>query len=122
MTSREGGGNRSIAGRHDARPNVKTVSALRKEVRTVRRLALLIAVGALWLFLAALPALADGGPHVADTNSGVSTLTAEGCASCHRAHTAQASYLLVSEVPDLCINCHGSAGVGATTDVANGVQ
>jgi predicted CXXCH cytochrome family protein len=122
MESREGGAIRSNAGRHDARPYSQTVSALRKEVRTVRRLALLIAVGTLWLFLAALPALADGGPHVAADNSGVSTLTADGCAGCHRAHTAQAPLLLTNEEPDLCFTCHGETSLGATTDVMTGVQ
>jgi len=88
----------------------------------VRRLALLIAVGTLWLFLAALPALADGGPHVAADSSGVSTLTADGCAGCHRAHTAQAPLLLTNEEPDLCFTCHGATSLGATTDVMSGVQ
>jgi predicted CXXCH cytochrome family protein len=84
---------------------------------------LLIAAGSLWLFLAAIPVLADGGPHVASANSGVSTLTADGCAGCHRAHTAQGYNLLAS--PDeeaLCLSCHGAAGTGATTDVESGVQ
>ena len=55
---------------------------------------LLIAAGSLWLFLAAVPALADGGPHVASVNSGVSSLTADSCAGCHRVHTAQGAMLL----------------------------
>ena len=38
----------------------------------MRRWTLLLAGAALWLFLAAIPALADGGPHVAAANSGVS--------------------------------------------------
>ena len=58
--------------------------------KAVRRLALLFAGGAVWLFLAAIPVLADGGPHVAAINSGVNGgLTADSCAGCHRAHTAQ---------------------------------
>jgi predicted CXXCH cytochrome family protein len=89
----------------------------------VRRLALLIAVGATWLFLAAIPALADGGPHVADNNSGKATLTTDGCAGCHRAHTAQGPLLLATTSAEvLCISCHGSAGTGATTNVADGLQ
>ena len=44
------------------------------EVMTVRKLALLGAVAALWLFVAALPALADGGPHQVAINSGTSGL------------------------------------------------
>ena len=76
-----------------------------------------------WLMLAALPALADGGPHVRDVNSGVSTLTADSCAGCHRAHTAQGSMLLVSDSEEaLCFTCHSTTGTGATTDVVSGVQ
>jgi predicted CXXCH cytochrome family protein len=59
---------------------------------------------------------------VAAANSGVSTLTADSCAGCHRAHTAQARYLLAEEEEDLCLSCHGSQGVGATTDVELGIQ
>jgi len=90
----------------------------------VRRWTLLVAGAALWLFLAAVPALADGGPHVAATNSGVTGgLTADTCAGCHRAHTAQGNYLLKEEEgPALCLACHGAAGVGATTDVETGQQ
>jgi predicted CXXCH cytochrome family protein len=76
-----------------------------------------------WLFLAAVPALADGGPHVAAANSGLSTLAADGCAGCHRAHTAQGELLLAA--PDeeaLCLSCHGAAVTGATTDVESGIQ
>lgn len=84
---------------------------------------LLIAVGSLWLFLAAVPALADGGPHVASANSGVTTLTADNCAGCHRAHTAQGSNLLaVADEEALCLSCHGAAGTGASVDVESGVQ
>src|SRR5665811_1536734 len=75
-----------------------------------------------WLLMAAIPALADGGPHVAATNSGASTLTADSCAGCHRAHTAQGEMLLVSDQSTLCLTCHGATGTGATTNVENGVQ
>jgi predicted CXXCH cytochrome family protein len=85
-------------------------------------LTLLLAGAALWLFLAAIPALADGGPHVAANNSGTSTLTADGCAGCHRAHTAQGPLLLKADGNDLCLSCHGATGTGATTDVESGVQ
>jgi predicted CXXCH cytochrome family protein len=96
----------------------------RKEVRTVRRLALAIAAGAVWLFLAALPVLADGGPHVASINSGTSPagLTADSCAGCHRAHTAQGAMLLTGDEPTMCLLCHGASGTGATTDVESGIQ
>ena len=89
----------------------------------MRRLMLLIAAGSLWLFLAAVPVFADGGPHVASVNSGTAGVNADSCAGCHRAHTAQGEYLLVaSSATASCLTCHGSTGLGATTDVENGVQ
>jgi len=89
----------------------------------VRRWALLLVGGAVWLFLAAIPTLADGGPHVAPANSGFSTLTADGCAGCHRAHTAQGAMLLAAPTEEaLCLSCHGADGAGATTDVESGIQ
>ena len=88
----------------------------------MRRLALLIVGGALWLFLAAIPALADGGPHVSTVNNGTLGISADSCAGCHRAHTAQAPMILVEDAPALCLTCHGSAGTGATTDVMTGIQ
>jgi predicted CXXCH cytochrome family protein len=60
---------------------------------------------------------------VAAANNGSSALNADGCAGCHRAHTAQGPHLLAeATVEDLCLSCHGSAGVGASTDVEMGVQ
>jgi predicted CXXCH cytochrome family protein len=91
----------------------------------VRRWTLLLAGAALWLFLAAIPALADGGPHVASTNSGAGSggLTADSCAGCHRAHTAQGVPLLIQQAgPALCLVCHSQNGAGATTDVETGLQ
>jgi predicted CXXCH cytochrome family protein len=89
----------------------------------VKKLTLLIAAGSLWLFLAAVPVFADGGPHVSSANSGVSTLAADGCAGCHRAHTAQGEMLLTSaSEEELCLSCHGAASTGATTDVMTGIQ
>jgi predicted CXXCH cytochrome family protein len=83
----------------------------------------LLAGAALWLFIAVIPALADGGPHVAATNSGLGGLNADSCAGCHRAHTAQGPLLLATATADaLCLTCHGSAGVGASTDVESGIQ
>ena len=76
-----------------------------------------------WLLMAAIPALADGGPHVAATNSGASTLTADSCAGCHRAHTAQGPMLLAAADEEaLCLTCHGATSSGATTDVMTGIQ
>jgi len=89
----------------------------------VRRLALLVAAGALWLFLAALPALADGGPHVSTVNNGSLGINADGCAGCHRAHTAQGPFLInAADEEDLCLTCHGAASTGSTVDVMTGVQ
>lgn len=89
----------------------------------MRRLMLLIAAGSLWLFLTAVPVFADGGPHVASANSGTAGISADSCAGCHRAHTAQGYGLLAtSDETALCLSCHGSTGLGATTDVENGVQ
>jgi predicted CXXCH cytochrome family protein len=88
----------------------------------VRRLTLLIAGAAIWLVLAAAPVFADGGPHVLTVNDGSGGITADSCAGCHRAHTAQAPLLLVDEEHALCLTCHGSNGIGATTDVEDGVQ
>jgi len=83
----------------------------------------LVAAVALWLCVAAFPVRADGGPHVAALNSGASTLTADTCAGCHRAHTAQGSLLLTAASDNaLCLTCHGATGSGATTDVMTGVQ
>jgi predicted CXXCH cytochrome family protein len=89
----------------------------------VRRLALLVAGAALWLILAAIPVLADGGIHVAPSNSGLTTLTTDNCAGCHRAHSAQGEYLLrAADANTLCLSCHGAASTGATADVMTGVQ
>jgi predicted CXXCH cytochrome family protein len=77
----------------------------------------------LWLFLTAVPALADGGPHLTSVNSGTSTLTADSCAGCHRAHTAQSEFLLKAASEQLlCLSCHGNAGTLATVNVEIGVQ
>ncbi len=86
----------------------------------MRKLALIGAIAALWLFVAAATAFADGGPHSMATNNGTGGLTADSCAGCHRAHTAAAANLLNSDQPDICLNCHD--GTKATTDVVDGVQ
>ena len=93
----------------------------------MRRWALLIAGGAIWLLLAAVPVLADGGPHVMTVNNGSSGITADSCAGCHRAHTSQdpSGFLLTTSEPTVtgfCLTCHGATGTGAATDVATGVQ
>jgi predicted CXXCH cytochrome family protein len=86
----------------------------------VRRFALLVAGGALWLFLAAIPAFADGGPHIANINNGTGGLSADTCAQCHRAHTAKAEDLLYASPEAICLTCHD--GGAATTNVVQGVQ
>ena len=97
-------------------------------LRTRRAMALRLGLGSslllgAWLLLAAMPVAADGGPHIAGSNSGVTGLTADGCAGCHRAHTAGGEMLLAEGDPEaLCLSCHGAAGTGATTDVESGVQ
>ena len=76
-----------------------------------------------WLLITAMPVAADGGPHVSTANSGATTLTADGCAGCHRAHTAQGEGLLVAaDDESLCLTCHGATTQGATTDVETGIQ
>jgi predicted CXXCH cytochrome family protein len=93
----------------------------------VRRLAIILVGGALWLLLFAIPALADGGPHVKTNNNGTSGISADGCASCHRIHTSKSptGFLLVSSestITNYCRSCHGAAGTGASTDVDTGLQ
>lgn len=63
-------------------------------------------------------AWADEGPH-----GGYSaTNTPDGCAACHRAHTARGELLLTAtSTYDLCITCHGPTGTGANTDVVDGI-
>jgi predicted CXXCH cytochrome family protein len=92
-------------------------------LRHIARIATAPALAGALILLTAVPAAADGGPHVAAVNNGTSTLTADSCAGCHRAHTAQGEYLLRSaSIEGLCLTCHGSAGAGATTDVTLGIQ
>jgi predicted CXXCH cytochrome family protein len=84
----------------------------------VKRPALALVGGAVWLLLAAAPVLADNGPHRQGASS-----TSDACAGCHRTHTAQSAKLLgVTAQTALCYTCHGTTGTGATTDVQDGVQ
>lgn len=68
--------------------------------------------------MGASPAFADNGPHVATSGD----MTVDRCAGCHRAHTAQDSYLLKTAQTSLCASCHGAGAPGSTTDVINGVS
>jgi predicted CXXCH cytochrome family protein len=93
----------------------------------VRRILLPFIGGAFWLFLAAIPVLADGGPHVLTVNNGSAGITADSCAGCHRAHTSTSptGMLLTDPSPTItgyCRSCHGTSGTGAATDVDTGVQ
>ncbi len=69
------------------------------------------------------PAQADGGPHVSHQATVAGNLVvsdaAGRCATCHRAHTAKASFLLIQAEPALCYTCHDSTGI-ASTDVQDG--
>src|SRR3972149_3648239 len=76
--------------RRQGRPSPSHQSTGRKEVGTVRRLALILMGGALWLILAAAPALADGGPHVKTENNGSLGVTQTGV---HYRLTPSAPYL-----------------------------
>lgn len=77
---------------------------------------LMITVAVLALaFATAGLAYANGGPH------GGYAPTTDGCAGCHRAHTAIGPNLLVdTSTYDLCMSCHGSMGAGANTNVDDG--
>lgn len=61
-------------------------------------------------------ASANGGPH------GGYNATSDGCAGCHRAHTATGGKLLIANSTyALCMTCHGAAATGADTDVITGI-
>jgi predicted CXXCH cytochrome family protein len=98
------------------------MSLIRRPALSGRHVA--VTLGAVGLALAfAAPAAADGGPHVATVNSGSSSLTADSCAGCHRAHAALGPNLIAAATETaLCLTCHGSTGAGATTNVVDGVE
>ncbi len=87
----------------------------------MRRLLFLGLGGALLFAFGAGPAQADNGPHTlggVDAGFGQSA-GSDGCAGCHRVRT------LLTASPasrdGLCLACHGSSRVGATTDVVDGL-
>jgi predicted CXXCH cytochrome family protein len=100
---------------------------MRNGSRAVKRL-LFLGVGSALVFTmgGVGPAQADNGPHMSSAQLAntagvvIANAGAGKCASCHRAHTAQAVKLLLQAQPQLCYTCH-AAGLGASTDVANGV-
>src|SRR3990172_12909411 len=87
-----------------------------KEVRMIRRTAILIGVvaGVAMAFAVlgggAGTASADGGPHVVEAGA-----TPDKCAACHRIHTGQNEYLLkdAGTIEDFCYSCHGTGGTGS---------
>ncbi|MEP7193041.1 MAG: cytochrome c3 family protein, partial [Actinomycetota bacterium] len=88
---------------------------------------LLIGVGSALMFTmgGVGPAAADAGPHKttavgAGQTALVSVAGGGRCASCHRAHTAKAEFLLKDSQPALCYTCHG--GSAASLDVVDGVD
>src|ERR1035437_4200451 len=85
----------------------------------IKRLTLVVVSCAVSLLIGGgVPASADNGPHV----KGVSpNMISDACASCHRAHTAKAPYLLKQSQETLCFTCHGTGVLGANTDVQDGV-
>lgn len=99
---------------------------MRKEGGAMKRLLLIGAGSALMFTMGGVgPAQADGGVHYSTAGAEGTTfsLTSAGagrCAGCHRAHTAEASYLLKQAQPALCYSCHSTGGMGAGTDVTNG--
>ena len=82
----------------------------------MKRLVLLTAGFVVFLFVGAVPASADNGPH----KMGAGPI-ADTCASCHRVHTAKAPRLLKETQSALCYTCHGPGATGANNDVVNGV-
>jgi len=81
-----------------------------------RRLLFLTLGCAVWLLASVSPALADNGIH--QKNWGT---TPDACAGCHRAHTAQAAFLLKESQSNLCFACHGGSASGSKLDVRDGV-
>ncbi|MGB8646317.1 MAG: cytochrome c3 family protein [Anaerolineae bacterium] len=80
------------------------------KVRWITLLAVALAILAVTVLLAGTPntASADGGPHRGGTGG---TSMTNGCASCHRAHTASGAGLLkASSAYALCYTCHGPGG------------
>lgn len=101
---------------------------MRTHTKVRRRLPALVAAASAAFFLGAVPAYADNGPHVSTATNTPTTgvrITDAGqgrCASCHRAHTARAAFLLnATSEESLCYSCHGDGGTGATTDVQSGL-
>lgn len=106
---------------------------MRNGSRAMKRLLFLGVGSALMFTMGGIgSAQADNGPHsittgtvniaggIIATNVADAQVGAQQCASCHRAHTAQASDLLKQAQPALCLNCHD--GTGSSLDVENGTS
>jgi len=101
---------------------------MRKEGGAMKRL-LLLGVGSALMFTmgGVGPARADNGPHVsgaAPNNSFDQSVVGDGCAGCHRIHTAKSAdgfLLKTTSESSLCTTCHGSTGTGASTNVVDGI-
>jgi predicted CXXCH cytochrome family protein len=99
---------------------------MRNGSRAVKKL-LLVGVGSALMFTMGGigTAAADNGPHRSTAvGAGQTALLSNAgggrCASCHRAHTAKAEFLLKAAQPALCYTCHN--GAGAQTNVIDGVD
>ena len=98
---------------------------MRKGSRPMKKL-LFLGVGSVVMFTMSGigTAQADNGPHMGaakySTSVTISTVGSDRCATCHRAHTAKAGFLLLQAQPALCYTCHD--GTTATTAVAKGEE
>ncbi len=96
----------------------------------MKKVSIILALGAVIMFATATSAFANFGPH------GGYALDTDACAGCHRAHTSFSdlswkdaggnnhSALLISDassMQEFCNACHGDAAPGAATNVVSGV-
>jgi predicted CXXCH cytochrome family protein len=80
----------------------------------MRRVLLALALAAVGMLGAIGVASADNGPH------GGFTSTTDNCAGCHRTHTAQGAFNLITDQSTLCFSCHD--GTGSKLDALDGAQ
>jgi predicted CXXCH cytochrome family protein len=80
----------------------------------MRRVLLALALTVVGMLGAFSVASADAGPH------GGFGPTTDGCAGCHRTHTAQGAYILTTDQSSLCFSCHD--GTGSKLDSLDGAQ
>jgi predicted CXXCH cytochrome family protein len=80
----------------------------------MRRVFLALTLAAVGMLGAFSVASADNGPH------GGFTATTDGCAGCHRTHTAQGAFNLITDQTSLCFSCHD--GTGSKLDALDGAQ